>query len=752
MDMTGQAFIDMPATDHGLKIFSSCPVSAQAQSERCVRELQEFARASEDAGHEGALVFTDNSQLDPWLVSQIIVECTERLCPLVAIQPAYMHPYSVAKMIASFAHLYRRRLYLNMVAGGFKNDLLALNDLTPHDERYARLLEYTTVIHSLLQTADPVSFEGRYYKVTNLKLTPPLPAELMPGVLVSGSSEAGMDAARQLKATAVEYPKPPAEYADAFPANITSKGIRIGVIARSEDAEAWSVARARYPEDRKGQLTHQLAMKVSDSSWHQQLSELGKTQAGARCRRGDRLGLVLPKMPTAIVAMLGALKADAIYVLLDPASPAARQARILQVSDCRCILTAGPVSQNLRDALAAATLAQPPMIGWLDEGAPSEADPAPAFTLHDLPAYPAAPPACAHTDNDVAHILFTSGSTGTPKGVMITHASVAHFLGWASRYFGTAPSDRISQHPPLYFDLSTFDIFGTLWAGAELHLVPQELNLLPHKLAQFIREARLTQWFSAPSVLNLMAKFDVIAQNDFPSLRRVMWCGEAIPTPTLIHWMKRLPHARFTNLYGPTVATIASSYYAVPRCPRDEREPIPIGDACDGEELLVLDGRLQPVAAGDIGDLYIRGTGLSPGYWRDPEKTDRVFLPCPGGAGPRDRIYKTGDLARRGADGLFYFLGRADTQIKSRGYRIELGEIEAALHSLPALRESAVVAIQSDGFEGWLICCAYVLASDSVVSVEHLRQDLARLLPAYMLPTRWARHEALPQNANGKIG
>ncbi|OLB64518.1 MAG: alkanesulfonate monooxygenase, partial [Nitrospirae bacterium 13_2_20CM_2_61_4] len=261
MDMTSQAFIDMPASDLGLKIFSSSPVSAQAQSARCVRELQEFARASEDAGHEGALVFTDNSQLDPWLVSQIIVESTERLCPLVAIQPAYMHPYSVAKMIASFAHLYGRRLYLNMVAGGFKNDLLALNDLTPHDERYARLLEYTTVIQSLLQTADPVSFAGRYYKVTNLKLTPPLPAELMPGVLVSGSSEAGMDAARQLRATAVEYPKPPAEYTDAPPPNIAARGIRIGVIARSEDAEAWSVARARYPEDRKGQLTHQLAMK-----------------------------------------------------------------------------------------------------------------------------------------------------------------------------------------------------------------------------------------------------------------------------------------------------------------------------------------------------------------------------------------------------------------------------------------------------------------------------------------------------------
>jgi amino acid adenylation domain-containing protein len=470
----------------------------------------------------------------------------------------------------------------------------------------------------------------------------------------------------------------------------------------------------------------------------------------AGCRPGDRVGLLMPKMPMAIVAMLATLKADAIYVPMDPASPAARQARVLEVGDFRCILAAGAVERNLRDALTAARLTQRPTIGWLDEGPPAEGGPAPAFRLRDLSSYPATAPACANVDGNVAHILFTSGSTGIPKGVMITHANVAHFLRWANRYFGTAPSDRISQHPPLHFDLSTFDIFGTLWAGAELHLVPQELNLLPHKLAQFIREARLTQWFSAPSVLNLMAKFDVVAEGDFPDLRRVMWCGEAIPTPTLIHWMRRLHHARFTNLYGPTEATIASTYYTVPRCPADDRQPIPIGDACDGEELLVLDGRLQPVPPGDIGDLYIRGTGLSPGYWRDQEKTDGVFLPCPGGAGPRDRIYKTGDLARRGTDGLFHFLGRADTQIKSRGYRIELGEIEAALHSRAELRESAVVAIQSEGFEGWLICCAYVPA-DRDVPAETLRKNLAVQLPAYMLPARWMRYDALPKNANGKI-
>jgi alkanesulfonate monooxygenase len=269
------------ALEHGLKIFSTCPVSQPAERQAYLRRVQEIARWSEDAGYEGILVFTDNAQLDPWLVSQAIIAATRRLAPLVAIQPVYMHPYSIAKMITSFAFLYGRRLHLNMVAGGFKNDLAALNDQTPHDDRYVRLVEYTSIVQSLLRTAGPVSFEGRYYKVTNLKLTPPLPAELAPDILVSGSSEAGMEAARKLEATAVEYPRPPAEYGAAPAAGPASRGIRIGIIARPGDEEAWAAARARYPEDRKGQLTHQLAMKVSDSSWHQQLSRLAQAAPGA---------------------------------------------------------------------------------------------------------------------------------------------------------------------------------------------------------------------------------------------------------------------------------------------------------------------------------------------------------------------------------------------------------------------------------------------------------------------------------------
>ncbi len=186
---------------------------------------------------------------------------TERLCPLVAVQPVYVHPYAVAKTVASLGFLHGRRIYLNMVAGGFKNDLESLYDPTPHDERYTRLIEYTKLIMDLLRGPGPVTLNGRYYRVANVKMTPALKSELLPGVFVSGSSEAGLAAARELGALAVRYPKPVAEYEAAPPPDAAALGIR-------------------FPEDRRGQLTHQLAMKVSDSAWHKQLSKLGETAAG----------------------------------------------------------------------------------------------------------------------------------------------------------------------------------------------------------------------------------------------------------------------------------------------------------------------------------------------------------------------------------------------------------------------------------------------------------------------------------------
>jgi len=259
-----------------LETFSTCPQIGVVPKESYLDNVIDVAKWSEEHGCRGILVYTDNSQADPWLIAQIIIENTKRLVPLVAIQPAYMHPYSVAKMIATIGHLYGRRIYLNMVAGGFKNDLAALNDTTPHDKRYQRLVEYTLIIKQLAASPDPVSFSGEFYAVNNLRLTPPLPPELFPGIFVSGSSEAGCATAKAIGATAIKYPKPANECTLEPPDAGLDSGIRVGVIARAEEDEAWNVAHERFPEDRKGQLTHQLAMKVSDSSWHHQLSEMAK--------------------------------------------------------------------------------------------------------------------------------------------------------------------------------------------------------------------------------------------------------------------------------------------------------------------------------------------------------------------------------------------------------------------------------------------------------------------------------------------
>ncbi|MHC4549086.1 MAG: LLM class flavin-dependent oxidoreductase [Planctomycetota bacterium] len=257
-------------------------MSSRSRPEEYLGDVARVARWSEEHGCTGILVYTDNSLVDPWLVSQVILENTERLCPLVAVQPVYMHPYAVAKMVATYGLLYRRRIYLNMLAGGFKNDLVALGDTTPHDERYDRMREYTQVLRDLLRGGGPVSLAGEYYTVSNLKLTPPLPEELAPGIFVSGSSPAGFAAARALGATAVRYPKPPDEDGGAAQEGYADVGVRLGIIARESAEEAWRVAHERFPEDRQGQLTHALAMKVSDSHWHRQLSELGERPVSAR--------------------------------------------------------------------------------------------------------------------------------------------------------------------------------------------------------------------------------------------------------------------------------------------------------------------------------------------------------------------------------------------------------------------------------------------------------------------------------------
>lgn len=264
-----------------IEVFATCPQSSDLTPETYLKRVQDVAVWSEEAGCRGILVYTDNSIVDPWQVAQVIVQSTEQLAPLVAIQPVYMHPYSVAKLVSTIAFMYQRKIYLNMVAGGFKNDLRALNDPTPHDQRYERLTEYTYIIKELLKGDEPVTFEGNFYTVNNLSLKPELPEELSPEIFISGSSDAGLQAAARLGATAVKYPQPVQDYelGEELGSSIDS-GIRIGIIARENTDHAWQVGLQRFPPDRAGQLAHQLAMKTSDSEWHKKLSQMAEELKG----------------------------------------------------------------------------------------------------------------------------------------------------------------------------------------------------------------------------------------------------------------------------------------------------------------------------------------------------------------------------------------------------------------------------------------------------------------------------------------
>ncbi len=256
-----------------IRVYSTCPPSGDTPPDRYHVRVKEVARWSDARGCRGILVYTDNGLVDPWLMAQRIIEETSQLTPLVAVQPAYMHPYAVAKLVTTLAHIYGRGVDLNMLAGGFRNDLLALGDTTSHDDRYERTVEYTKIVQALLRGDEPVTLGGSHYRVDHLKLRPALPPELYPNFLISGSSAPGQRAAKEIGAVAVRYPMPAEEY-QAAPAPELPAGIRVGIVARASSEEAWKVARERFPEDRRGQVAHRLAMKVSDSTWHKQLSEV----------------------------------------------------------------------------------------------------------------------------------------------------------------------------------------------------------------------------------------------------------------------------------------------------------------------------------------------------------------------------------------------------------------------------------------------------------------------------------------------
>ena len=258
-----------------IELFTTTPQSVEFDRYLFLKELRKISRHSENYGYTGILVYSDNRLADPWMMTGIILGETTHLLPMIALHPMYMHPYTVAKKIATIGLIYDRKIALNLVAGGFVNDLNSIGDFTPHDKRYERLAEYAEIIQLLLTSNKAVTYKGEFYEIKNLKLQPVLPEHLQPKYYLSGSSDISQKTAARIGAKLIEYPEPTSDYVKSGRTNGSGiRGIRVGILARHTHDKAWSDARTRFPETRAGELSHHLANKVSDSEWHKTLSKL----------------------------------------------------------------------------------------------------------------------------------------------------------------------------------------------------------------------------------------------------------------------------------------------------------------------------------------------------------------------------------------------------------------------------------------------------------------------------------------------
>ena len=350
------------------------------------------------------------------------------------------------------------------------------------------------------------------------------------------------------------------------------------------------------------------------------------------------------------------------------------------------------------------------------------------------------------TSDDLAYVLYTSGSTGVPKGVMLTHAHALNFLAWAGAEVGLRPGDRVASHAPFHFDLSVFDLWASLTRGATVCLLDTVTARFPRAVADWVCERRISVWYSVPSALvQLLPHGERVAQG---GVRALLFAGEVFPPPALAAWRQLLPRASLHNWYGPTETNVCT-YYRLPRGRGATPAPLPLGTACPNFELAIWDEAGEAVTAGAAGFLWARGPGILAGYWGDAERSRQVTRWRAGAdGGPAQRWYNTGDLVRRGEDGLLYFEGRRDDVIKLRGYRVALREVERALESCAGVRQAAVVAAGADAAA---VLVGYVAADPEAVSAGELRRRLSQLLPAYMLPERIEVRASLPATSSGKV-
>jgi amino acid adenylation domain-containing protein len=459
-------------------------------------------------------------------------------------------------------------------------------------------------------------------------------------------------------------------------------------------------------------------------------------------RPGDRVGIYMHKGIELPVAVYGTLAGGAAYVPIDPAVPLSRAAFIVQDCGIRHLITS---SSRERRALDLAS--QVPALRTVIGARGNERASANAIPWEAVPVSDGAPDVCVRPD-DLAYVMYTSGSTGTPKGLMHTHASGMSYVRMSAETYGVRPDDRLGNHSPLHFDMSTFEYLTGPACGATTVIVPEETAMFPLSLAALIERERLTFWYSVPLALVQLLTHGGIESRDCSSLRWVMFGGEPFPPKYLWRLMDLWPQARFSNVYGPAEVN-QCTFYHVPREDYGSDAPIPIGRVWNGAEGLVVDADGVEVPAGDTGELVVRTRTMMRGYWGRPDLDARAFLVRDAGEA-RNVFYRTGDLVRERPDGQLVFLGRRDRQVKVRGYRIELDEVESALAAADAVAEAAAVALPAA--EGQLeIVAAVLLRPGATATGDMLRRRAGERLPPYAVPQRVEILSTFPRTGTGKI-
>ncbi|MCF5170057.1 non-ribosomal peptide synthetase [Pseudomonas canadensis] len=424
--------------------------------------------------------------------------------------------------------------------------------------------------------------------------------------------------------------------------------------------------------------------------------------------------------------IIGSFKAGAGYLPLDPGLPSQRLRSIIDLS---------------RTPLLVCTEASREQAIELLEGFDCQ-----LLVWEEIPARGENPGVYSRPDN-LAYVIYTSGSTGLPKGVMVEQRGMLNNQLSKVPYLTLSDADVIAQTASQSFDISVWQFLAAPLFGARVDIVPNTIAHDPQGLLEHVQTQGITVLESVPSLIQGMLAQERISLD---GLRWMLPTGEAMP-PELAHqWLLRYPEIGLVNAYGPAECSDDVAFYRVDLA-STRGTYLPIGTPTDNNRLYLLDGALELVPQGAVGELCVAGTGVGRGYVSDPLRTAPVFVPNPFGA-PGERLYRTGDLARRRSDGVLEYVGRVDHQVKIRGYRIELGEIEARLHEQPEVRDAAV-GVQEGGNGKHLV--GYLVAADEALNpserLDRIKQRLRAELPEYMVPLHWLWLDRLPLNANGKL-